>query len=68
MHEMLFAKGRNWTRDLCNAEKNGTFLIAPKEAVAANSDIEPRYGDIDAVWEAVRPKEAVTTAIEIVSE
>src|SRR5208337_3990528 len=38
MHEMLFAKGRNWARDLCNDEKNGTFLIAPANAVSANCD------------------------------
>ena len=56
MHEMLFAKGRNWARDLCNDEKNGTFLIAPANAVSANSDIEPSYSNIAAVWEAVRPK------------
>ncbi len=61
MHEMLFAKGRNWTLDLCNDEKNGTFLISPAEAVTANSDIKPNYSEIAAVWEAARPKEAAET-------
>lgn len=30
-HEMLHAKGRNWTTDLTMQQKNGTFLLKQKE-------------------------------------
>jgi tRNA(His) 5'-end guanylyltransferase len=44
-HEMLHRIGLNWTTDLPDVARNGTFLI--KDTV--RQDILPTYGDIDAV-------------------
>lgn len=48
IHEMLHSIGKNWTKDLDNREKNGTFIILNKETgiKEIKTDILPSYIDI----------------------
>jgi tRNA(His) guanylyltransferase len=52
MHEMLHKVGRNWTIDLTDEEKNGTFLFSDR---STRSDVGPRFQEINALWTAVNP-------------
>lgn len=64
MHEMLFAKGKNWTKDLSDTEKNGTFLIRTENGIIKRSDILPNYADISKVIEPlVYPAQKVVAAV-----
>lgn len=51
MHEMLHSVGRNWTNDLVNEERNGTFLLTD----IACEYVEPRYDQIESLWKKVQP-------------
>ena len=47
VHEMLYAKGKNWIKDLSSVEKNGTFIYIKKDkTLDKTSDILPNYQDI----------------------
>ena len=46
MHDMLHGIGKNWTTDLTDQEKNGTFIIASNDGLIVRSDIKPNYQDI----------------------
>jgi hypothetical protein len=56
IHEMLHDIGRNWSTDLTDEEKNGTFLVGSD--VKSRSNIEPHYPQISSLWESVEPCEA----------
>lgn len=42
-HEMLFSLGKNWSVDLSDAEKNGTFLFRGYSGINTTSYIMPQY-------------------------
>lgn len=48
MHEMLHGIGKNWTTDLSDREKNGTFIINSEEGIVERSNILPTYESISA--------------------
>lgn len=48
MHEMLHKEGKNWTTDLNNQEKNGTFLLNTEDGIVRKDDILPRYESLNA--------------------
>lgn len=48
-HEMLHRVGKNWTTDLSERWRNGTWLVRGPEGVATRHDIIPKFADIDAV-------------------
>lgn len=50
MHEMLHSKGLNWTTDLTDAERNGTYLVGLSE----RTDIMPNYAAIETLWNEVK--------------
>lgn len=52
MHEMLHAVGRNWSTDLGDEEKNGTFILSDFQA---RSDIKPHFQEVDKLWLSVNP-------------
>ena len=45
MHEMLHAIGKNWSKDLTNIEKNGTFIVK-KFHFHIIDDINPMYTEL----------------------
>ena len=57
IHEMLYGIGKNWTIDLINCERNGTFLIGGdnssesdllvRKGMVIRNDILPTYKSID---------------------
>ena len=47
MHEMLYQAGRNWTTDLSEGERNGTFLVKTDGEIITKTDILPRYESIN---------------------
>ena len=51
MHEMLHEVGLNWTTDLVDNKKNGTFIMSS----GVREDILPTYAAINELWEAVKP-------------
>jgi tRNA(His) 5'-end guanylyltransferase len=51
MHEMLHEVGLNWTTDLKDAEKNGTFILRNGK----RTDVLPTYAAINDLWEEVKP-------------
>lgn len=57
MHEMLHRVGKNWTTDLRDEQKNGTFLCRYIGEILARPTILPTYADISALWDQVRPRE-----------
>lgn len=47
MHEMLHSKGKNWTNDLPNQVKNGTFIIKDDEGgFKMATDVLPSYESV----------------------
>lgn len=48
MHEMLHGIGKNWTKDLSEIERNGTFLIKVPGGrdIIERTDVNPHYADI----------------------
>lgn len=57
MHEMLHGIGKNWTHDLDDDAKNGTFIARLDGEVITTETIPPKYGTISDLWDAARPKE-----------
>ncbi len=50
MHEMLYKIGKNWTTDLTDQEKNGTFIINTKEnGIIEDCTILPKYEYIEKI-------------------
>lgn len=47
MHEMLHKVGRNWTTDLSEGERNGTFLVKENNTLKIRTDILPNYESIN---------------------
>jgi len=47
MHEMLFSIGKNWTTDLSDRERNGTFLVKTEQGIERRSDILPNHDMLD---------------------
>lgn len=45
-HELLFSIGKNWTNDLSDIEKNGTFLVNTESGLHINITTKPNYEDI----------------------
>ncbi len=56
MHNMLHDLGKNWTLDLSDAERNGTFIYNG-DRLTDTSDIVPTFKSISALWQKVKPKE-----------
>jgi tRNA(His) 5'-end guanylyltransferase len=56
MHNMLHDLGKNWTLDLSDAERNGTFIYNG-DRLTDTSDIVPTFKSISALWRKVKPKE-----------
>ena len=47
MHEMLHRIGKNWTEDLSDAEKNGTFILnSPTVGIIIRQNILPTFQDM----------------------
>jgi len=51
MHEMLHGIGKNWTTDLTNQEKNGTWLISGEQQLVTKTDMRPCYEEINKIIE-----------------
>jgi len=49
MHNMLHEIGKNWTTDLTDRERNGTFLLNTEEGIIERYDILPTYENINKV-------------------
>jgi hypothetical protein len=50
MHELLYAKGKNWSTDLTSVLKNGTLLVRGKEGkVEEILDFDMNYQSIKAI-------------------
>lgn len=48
IHEMLHSIGKNWTTDLTDQQKNGTWIL--KEGDIILYSIEPKYEQIQSLW------------------
>lgn len=46
LHDMLHAIGRNWTTDLDERCRNGTFLVRAASGIETRSDVLPTYPSI----------------------
>lgn len=46
MHDMLHSIGRNWTTDLVETERNGTFILKKEEGIVIRTDILPTFESI----------------------
>jgi tRNA(His) 5'-end guanylyltransferase len=57
MHEMLHLAGLNWTTDVGQAARNGTFLYREDDAIIEDTAILPNYRNINLLWEDVQPEE-----------
>ncbi len=54
IHEMLYGKGKNWTTDLTNRQKNGTFIYRNKDGkIDVTSNILPTYESINSIVEGL---------------
>jgi len=49
MHEMLHVKGKNWTTDLTDREKNGTFLVLLNGKIEEMCNILPNFDSINQI-------------------
>lgn len=47
MHEMLHSIGKNWSTDLAEVEKNGTFLVKTESGIEIKHDVAPTYESIN---------------------
>lgn len=57
MHEMLHKIGKNWTTDLQDYERNGTFIYRAGSNLGMDPTVLPTFDAINAVWDKVRPHE-----------
>lgn len=55
LHEMLHALGRNWTTDLTDQQRNGTFIERAGSEWVQRSDVLPCFEDINLLVEAALP-------------
>lgn len=62
MHEMLHGVGVNWTRDVPERERNGTFLVnhsrtgnPDRMGILSHTNILPHYAPIAELLESLRP-------------
>ena len=55
-HEMLHSVEKNWTTDMPDRLRNGTFLYRDPW-LKENPTILPTYAAISAIWDEVRPRE-----------
>lgn len=53
-HNLLFSIGKNWTNDLSDIEKNGTFLVNTDSGIYTNFVTKPNYEDISRLLSTVR--------------
>jgi tRNA(His) 5'-end guanylyltransferase len=51
IHDMLFSIGKNWTTDLANTWKNGTWLIKTTEAIEERVTIQPNFKSVNEIIE-----------------
>ena len=49
MHEMLHQEGKNWTTDLTDQQKNGTWIVKKDFSLVAKCDVLPRYDNVAAI-------------------
>ncbi len=49
MHNMLHGAGKNWTTDLTDQEKNGTWIVKTDLGIARRFDVLPNYKDVAAI-------------------
>lgn len=49
MHEMLHSIGKNWTTDLDDRVKNGTFLVKTKDGIEEKTNIIPTFAEINKI-------------------
>jgi tRNA(His) 5'-end guanylyltransferase len=47
MHEMLHSIGKNWTEDLSDIKKNGTWIFKTEKGIITRSDILPNFLSIN---------------------
>jgi tRNA(His) 5'-end guanylyltransferase len=57
MHEMLHGIGLNWTTDVGQTARNGTFLYREDGVLERDTAILPNYRNINLLWEDVQPVE-----------
>ncbi len=58
IHEMLYSIGKNWTNDLTDQQKNGTFLIKTENGIEKRTNILPHFENInEIVKEFVRTRD-----------
>ncbi len=57
MHEMLHGIGKNWTTDLEDHERNGTFMYRAGRRLTSDPSIVPKFAAINAIWDRVKPQE-----------
>lgn len=50
-HEMLHSVGKNWTTDLTEQQRNGTFLIRDGGQIVVRTDILPNYSSVSSAIE-----------------
>lgn len=55
MHGMLHAIGKNWTLDLSEVERNGTFLLREGNGIVRRTDILPSWKDVSEAIESTFP-------------
>ena len=55
LHEMLHTIGRNWTTDLTEQEKNGTFIERTDSEWVERYDVRPCFEDINFLVETALP-------------
>lgn len=48
IHEMLHSIGHNWTTDLTDCARNGSFLLAGDSGITVRHDVQPTFKAIDA--------------------
>jgi len=51
MHEMLHKVGKNWTIDLSDQQKNGSFILNTSYGLDVRYDIQPMYESIKSAFE-----------------
>ena len=49
IHEMLHTKGCNWATDITDQQRNGTFITLTDEGYCERHDVNPTFGDLDAL-------------------
>lgn len=72
LHDLLFLKGKNWTRDLDSYERNGTFIYKlphnTDTSLQVNPEILPKYDEIATIWDQVNPSSHSPVATAVPSD